>query len=233
VFHLPKMLHYLFFSPKVVKISCWMNCFFPPENSIVEVPLATMFLKSKKKIAAKKVLRTAPVEGYTSWSDHDLRDQIMIWSWSGSPNTPEKRSSRDQHGDLVIRICTFVPVKEWTEYIKNGVVAHETSGRRFTNQFHGHGPRLVIRMYNSHTTCKKIISPWSGEMIFLQVVKALSRLGPSASLIEAQIPAGSISISNWVRRQNILREVYFLFFVQQFHFLQENILLDIMYRFSL
>ena len=43
-----KMLHYLFFSPKVVKISCWMNCFFPPE--IVEVPLATMFLKSKKKI---------------------------------------------------------------------------------------------------------------------------------------------------------------------------------------
>jgi hypothetical protein len=61
VFHLPKMLLYLFFSPNVVKISCWMNCFFPPE--IVEVPLATMFLKSKKK---KKVLRTAPAEGFRS-----------------------------------------------------------------------------------------------------------------------------------------------------------------------
>jgi hypothetical protein len=109
VFHLPKMLHYLFFSPKVVKISCWMNCFFPPE--IVEVPLATMFLKSKKKILRltpqKKVLRTAPAEGFRSWSHHDLRDQIMIWSWSGSPNTPEKRTSRDQHGDLVIQIMIW------------------------------------------------------------------------------------------------------------------------------
>ncbi len=85
MFHLPKMLHHLFFSPKVVKISCWMNCFFPPE--IVKVPLATMFLKSKKKI-----LRLTPqkkgaphgscggfqiiIRSWSSWSDHDL---IMIW----------------------------------------------------------------------------------------------------------------------------------------------------------
>jgi hypothetical protein len=62
------MFHYLFFSPKVVKISCWMTCFFPPE--IVKVPLATMFLKSKNKILRltpqKKVLHTAPAEGFRS-----------------------------------------------------------------------------------------------------------------------------------------------------------------------
>ena len=53
----------------------------------------------RKKRCSARLLQ----EGYRSWSDHDLRDQIMIWSWSGSPNTSEKRTSRDQHGDLVIR----------------------------------------------------------------------------------------------------------------------------------
>ena len=51
-----------------------------------------------------------------SASDHDLRDQIMIWSWSASPNTPEKRSSRDQHGDLVIQIM----IRSWS-----GIWDHE------------------------------------------------------------------------------------------------------------
>jgi hypothetical protein len=77
------MLHYLFFSPKVVKISCWMKFFFPPE--IVEVPLAsvaTMFLKSKKKNCGwrRKIRCSARLLRRVTHHDHIMIFVIRSWS---------------------------------------------------------------------------------------------------------------------------------------------------------
>ena len=102
-----KMVDWLFVCPQVVTNPCWIEGVFPPE--IVKGPLTTMFLKSTKKILRltpqKKVLRTAPAEGSSSWTVHDL----VIRSWPAYEQDHQiikKMTFRDQVRDLVNQFMT-------------------------------------------------------------------------------------------------------------------------------
>ncbi len=84
MFHLPKMLYELFFSPEVVKVSCWMKGFFPPESW--RYPWRPCSWNPKKKM----------VTDTKKWCS----TRLLRRSWSGSPNNPKKMTFRDRLGDL-------------------------------------------------------------------------------------------------------------------------------------
>ena len=152
-----KMVDWLFVCPQVVTNPCWIEGVFPPE--IVKVPLTTMFLKSTKKnlrlTPQKKVLRTAPAEGSSSWTVHDLvisswpaheQDHQIIQkndiSWSSS-------WSREPVHDLLMNWFTNGRVRDFRALIFNVFICNHLFFLLFSSLFflfvgrlrHGHRRR--------------------------------------------------------------------------------------------
>ena len=76
----PQMLDELFFVPEVVWTYVWqINCFFLQKSS--RYPWRQCCWNPKKKFCGwrrqKKVLRTAPAEGLSSWTVHGLSNMFM------------------------------------------------------------------------------------------------------------------------------------------------------------